>query len=88
MLCIASGFNPQLEWKFPNLSPHANTKFFMEDNGRLTVISEADIPQKEWYKGMKFTCEVKDQSYNGARDISICSGNAGFFFLFFQILFS
>ncbi|XP_076122804.1 uncharacterized protein LOC143102878 [Alosa pseudoharengus] len=72
LVCVASGFNPQLKWNVTNLT--ANSKVSMEDNGRLTVTSKIIVPHREWYKGTTFPCEVEDHNQNHAKKkISICS---------------
>ncbi|XP_062387678.1 uncharacterized protein ighd [Sardina pilchardus] len=75
LVCVASGFKPQVKWNVPNLTE--NSKVSMEDTGRLTVTSEINVPHTEWYKGTTFPCEVEDHNQNHAsktiRDISICS---------------
>lgn len=81
LVCVGSGFNPQLKWKHTTkLKLNENRKVLLENDGRLTVTIEMDVPQKEWHKGMNFPCEVEDQDQNvknkETRDISICSGNA------------
>lgn len=76
LVCIASGFNPLLKWMLHGLQHNMKPKLLMEDNGRLTVISEADISPTEWYKGTTFHCEVADGGNKKNVNISICSGNA------------
>ncbi|KAG5279650.1 hypothetical protein AALO_G00080100 [Alosa alosa] len=73
LVCVASGFNPQLKWNVTKLN--VNSKVSMEDNGRLTVISKIIVPHREWYKGTTFPCEVEDHNQNHAKKkiISICS---------------
>ncbi|XP_061574685.1 immunoglobulin mu heavy chain-like [Cololabis saira] len=76
LLCSGWGFNPQIKW-FPELKQVSNStnKTSMDTNGRVTVTSEVNVPQKEWETGKDFTCEVSDSSLNKQvrRNISFCS---------------
>ncbi|KAL2101417.1 hypothetical protein ACEWY4_003178 [Coilia grayii] len=74
LVCVGSGFNPQLKWNLSELKLNAIKKKSMGEGGRLTVTSEVDVPQTEWYKGTTFSCEVKDENQkHQTRNISICS---------------
>ncbi|XP_061591364.1 immunoglobulin mu heavy chain-like [Cololabis saira] len=76
LLCSGWGFNPQIKW-FTELKPISSStnKTSMDTNGRVTVTSEVNVPQKEWETGKDFTCEVSDSSLNKTvrRNISFCS---------------
>ncbi|XP_028841734.1 uncharacterized protein LOC114793774 [Denticeps clupeoides] len=68
LMCLATGFSPTLSWQ------HTQTEEIrMEDNGRITVISNAEVIKKAWEKGDSFSCEVADLEKVMRKSISICS---------------
>ncbi|XP_037544448.1 immunoglobulin mu heavy chain [Nematolebias whitei] len=76
LLCSGWGFNPTIKWLTDSkpTSPSTNDKS-MDKNGRVAVISQLQVPQKEWKTGKVVTCEVLDSTLNKItrKNISVCS---------------
>ncbi|KAL4593157.1 TCR gamma alternate reading frame protein, partial [Arapaima gigas] len=77
LICLGTGFDPQITWKPPVKSSGISATMQVAENSEwTTVTSERRIELDEWKKGDTFTCEVTDQPFEDKvqDSISICTG--------------
>ncbi|KAI1886649.1 hypothetical protein AGOR_G00197980 [Albula goreensis] len=76
VLCLASGFNPQVTWHIEHHQrPATANRMVTENDGHITVASEIEVPYQDWTSDKTVSCKVDDQSPLAPihKNISMCS---------------